>query len=705
MTQLHLEAIRMKKICRNAAPLLLGGIVAAAQATLIHAQAASVAPTKPETKVKLLPGLDKRLIDSSADPCVNFSQYACGNFSKLYPIPPDKSGYGSGAIVYDYTQDVLHGLLEKVAVPGAQHTPNAQKIGDFYASCMDEDAIYAGGLKPLQPELDRIAALRDKKELTDLLAHYQMINVNAFFNYGEQQDFKDAQKQIASVDQGGLGLPERDYYFRTGDAAEKTRKDYVAHVAKMLQFMGEPADKAAADAQKIMALETALGKVSMDITSRRDPNNVYHPMTALKLAELTPEIDWPKFFAATGEPGIADLNVANPDFFKGLETVFETTDLDTIKTYLRWQLINSIPSYALPKNMDAEDFDFFGRKLHGQPEQEARWKRCVSATDGALGEALGQVYVASQFPASSKAFTLQMVHDIEDAMDSEIGTLAWMSPETRQKARAKLHMVADKIGYPDHWRDYSNLKVVRGDVIGNAWRAADFENKRELAKIGKPVDRGEWFMSPPTVDAYYDPSMNDINFPAGILQAPFYDPKAPDAANYGHVGAIVGHELTHGFDDQGSQFDGYGNLSNWWTPDDKKNFDTMTDCEVKEYSNFTAVDDVKVNGKLTLGENTADNGGLRLAYVAFLEEAKRKGIDLSAKQDGYTPVQQFFLAYGQDWCGDTRPERLRLQVQTDPHSPREFRVNGVVQNMQEFGKAFGCKVGQPMMPAGACHVW
>jgi len=696
----------MNQLCRNGALWLIGGIALAAVPVLVDAQAAGNPSSGTEKNVQLLPGIDKQLIDSSVDPCVNFWKYACGNFSKLYPIPPDKSAYGSGTIVFDYTQQVLHNLLDSVAAPSAQQTPNEQKIGDFYASCLDEKAIDAAGLKPLQPELDRIAALSDKKQLTDLLAHYQMINVNAFFGYGEQQDFKDAQKQIAVVDQGGLGLPERDYYFRTGDAAEKTRKEYVDHIAKMLGLMGEPADKAAADAAKIMTLETALAKVSLDITSQRDPNKVYHPMTVAKLAELTPELDWPRFFADTGEPGIADLNVGNPDFFKGLQATLESTGLDTIKAYLRWQLINSVPSYALPKAMDDEDFDFFRQKLSGQPEQEARWKRCVDATDGAIGEAVGQVYVAQNFPASNKAFTLQMVHDIEDAMKQEIGAQTWMSAETKAKAEAKLHEVADKIGYPDHWRDYSTLKIVRGDAVGNAWAAADFENKRELSKIGKPVDRGEWGMSPATVDAYYNPLMNDINFPAGILQAPLYDPHAPDAANYGHIGAIVGHELTHGFDDEGSQFDGHGNLSDWWTPDDKKNFEAMTDCEVKEYGNFTVDGDVKVNGKLTLGENTADNGGLRLAYVAFIADAKRKGIDLDAKQDdGFTPVQEFFLAFGQNWCGDTRPEALRLQVQTNPHSPREFRDNGVVQNMQEFGKAFGCKLGQPMMPANACHVW
>jgi endothelin-converting enzyme/putative endopeptidase len=398
--------------------------------------------------------------------------------------------------------------------------------------------------------------------------------------------------------------------------------------------------------------------------------------------------------------------VTNPEFFRGLNSLLQSTDLETIKTYLRWQLIHSVPSYALPEAMDEETFNFYGRELSGQPQQRARWKRCVQATDGALGEALGEVYVKGNFSPESKARTVQMVHDIEAAMDNNIGTLDWMSPETKTKAKAKLHEVADKIGYPDHIRDYSKLTIVRGDAMGNAVRAAEFENHRQLNKIGKPVDRGEWGITPATVDAYYNPSMNDINFPAGILQSPLYDPAADDAENYGHVGSIVGHELTHGFDDEGRQFDGNGNLVDWWTPEDGKKFDAKTDCEVKEYGGFTAVDDVKINGKLTLGENTADNGGIRLAYLAFLNDAKRKGIDLKAKdQYGYTPIQEFFVSYGQNWCGDTRPEAIRLQVQTDPHSPRKFRVNGVVQNMPEMGKAFGCKPGEPMMPVNSCRVW
>jgi putative endopeptidase len=671
----------------------------------LRAQVQAKAATA-EKITQLPPGLDEQWIDKSADPCANFFQYACGNFSKLNPIPPDMAAYGTGAIIYNHTQDVLRALLEKVAADNPSRTPDEQKIGDFYASCMDTDAIHAEGLKPLQPELDRIDALKDKKELTDLLARFQMINVNAFFSYGEQQDFKDASKQIAVVDQGGLGLPERDYYLRTGAAAEKTRQQYVQHITNMLKLMGEPEAKAASDAQKIMALETAMAKVSMDITSQRDPKNVYHPMDKAQLIGLAPEIEWNEFFERTETPSFTELNVANPDFFKGLNALIESTDLDTLKTYLRWQLINSTPSYTLPEAMDEEDFDFFGRDLSGQPQQRARWKRCVQATDGALGEALGAVYVKAYFPPESKERTVQMVHDIEGAMGQDIESLEWMSPETKAKAETKLHMVADKIGYPDHFRDYSKLTIIRGDAFGNAVRAAEFENRRELDKIGKPVDRGEWGMTPPTVNAYYNPSMNDINFPAGILQSPLYDPSGTDAENYGHAGSVVGHELTHGFDDQGRLFDGNGNLIDWWTPEDAKRFEEKTDCEVKEYGSFTAVDDVKINGKLTLGENTADNGGIRLAYEAFLADAQRKGIDLTAKDKyGYTPIQEFFVAYGQNWCGTERPEQIRLQVQTDPHSPREFRVNGVVQNMPEMGKAFGCKVGQPMMPVNYCRVW
>jgi endothelin-converting enzyme/putative endopeptidase len=681
-------------------PLVIGVLLCA----LAAAQSKNEVPAQ-QKQTPLPPGLDERFLDTSADPCVNFFQYACGNFTKFYPIPNDRSGYGTGTMIFEHNEYILHTMLESVAAGSSDRTPNQQKTGDYYAACMDTSAIDKKGLKAFQSELDRVAALKDKRELTPLLAHYQLINVNAFLGLGEQQDFKDASQQIAAADQGGMGLPERDYYLRTGDAAEKTRQQYVQHITNTLKLLGESDSEAEGDAQSIFQLETALAKASMDITSRRDPKNVYHLMAVADLQKMTPSLNWASLLSESRFPSVKQINVTNPDFFKALNTLLDSTDLKTIKAYLRWQLISSADSIALPKALDEEAFDFNGHKLKGQPEQQARWKRCVQATDGALGEAVGQVYVTQEFPPSSKAATLQMVHDIENAMDQDLDTLNWMGPETKARAKIKLKAIADKIGYPDHWRDYTKLIVERDDVYGNTQRAAIFENLRQINKIGKPVDRGEWGMTPPTVNAYYNPSMNDINFPAGILQSPFYNPNATDAENYGHIGGIVGHELTHGFDDQGRQFDGKGNLSDWWTAEDGKKFEEKADCTVKEYGNFVAVDDAKVNGKLTLGENTADNGGLRLAFIAFLADAKRKNIDLNQKQDGYTPIQQFFLGHGQNWCGSTRPEQLRLQVQTDPHSPREFRVNGVVQNIPEFGQAFGCKVGQPMMPQNVCRVW
>ncbi|HLY41357.1 MAG TPA: M13 family metallopeptidase [Terracidiphilus sp.] len=668
---------------------------------VLRAQTGQDSNTPPER----LPGLDLTSVDKSADPCVDFYQYACGKFDEHHPIPADHSSYATFNILMDWNESILRGMLEKTSAGGSNRTPNEQKIGDYYASCMDTAAIEREGLKPLQLDLDRIAALKSKEELVSLLAYFQLTNVNAFLAIGEMQDFKDATRQIAVIDQSGLGLPERDYYLRTGPEDEKIRKQYVQHVTNIFKLLGEPEAKAAGDAQKVMDLETELAKASLDVTSRRDPAAIYHMLSLDDLQKRSPAIDWKQLMNEVGAPPVAELNVTYPPFFEKLNTLLQSTDLETIKTYLRWQLINAMPGTALPEALDQEQFNFFGTTLRGQPKQEPRWKRCARATDGALGEALGQVYVEQEFPPSSKAATLAMVHEIEAAMDADLDTLDWMSPETKAKAKQKLQALANKIGYPDKWRDYSKLQVARGDALGNALRAVEFENHRQLDKIGQPVDRGEFFMSPPTVNAYYDPSMNDINFPAGILQPPFYDTSAPDAVNYGHIGAVVGHELTHGFDDQGRKFDSNGNLTDWWTATDAQKFDEKADCEVKEYSSFSVPGDVKVNGKLTLGENTADNGGLRLAYIAFLADANNKKIDLNKTTDGYTALQQFFLGFAQNWCGNVRPETERMQVQTNEHSPIHFRVTGVVQNMPEFGKAFGCKTGQPMMPANACRVW
>jgi putative endopeptidase len=687
---------------RNAKQIAAALACVAAVACTARAQTGSPAGQKPAE----LSGLDPAFIDKTADPCTDFFQYACGNFSKLHPIPADRSSFGTLNMLYDENQDILHSILDKAEADDATRTPNEQKIGDYYASCMNTSEIDAAGLKGLQPDFRKIDALTSKSQLTPLLAHFQLTNVNALLAYGEQQDFADARKQIAVVDQGGLGLPEKDYYLRTGAADQKLRDQYVDYIAQTFKLLGEQDAKASEDAHKVMDLETSLAKASLDVTSQRNPKNVYHMMPVTDLDKMTPAVDWKEFFADSGAPPITQLNVAYPPFFKALNDVIENTDLDTLKTYLKWQVVNSTPDWALPKNFDDAHFDFYGKILSGQQVQQPRWKRCVAATDGALGEALGQVYVAKAFPPSSKRATLQMVNDIEAAMDRDIDTLDWMSPETKTKAKDKLHEVANKIGYPDKWRDYSKLEVVRGDALGNAERAMEFESHRELDKIGKPVDRGEFGMSPPTVNAYYSPSMNDINFPAGILQPPLYDPRSTDAENFGHMGAVVGHELTHGFDDEGRQFDGAGNLKDWWTDSDATKFTQKADCEVEEYGDFTVPGGVHVNGKLTLGENTADNGGLRLAYEAFLADAKRKTINLDQKaQDGFTPAQQFFIAFGQNWCGELRPQRARLQVQTDPHSPQQFRVDGVVRNMPEFGEAFGCKKGQPMEPENACRVW
>jgi endothelin-converting enzyme/putative endopeptidase len=683
-----------------ALPLIVG-------ATTLPAcsQNAASAPQKSETrKVSPIPGFDTSIVDTSADPCVDFYQYACGKFSQKYPVPGDLPLYDQFENLQQYNHQILHNILEQAAKPNPNRSPDEQKIGDYYASCMNTTAINADGLKPLQFELDRIDALKDKKELPSLIAHYQKISVTAFFDLGSMQDYKDATREIAVVDQGGLGLPEKDYYLRTDAKSVKLRQEYVQHLANMLHLYGEPADKAMADAKAVLALETAMAKVSMGMVERRDPYKTYHMETLTRLADTDPILNWTSLIRDTGAPTITDLNVANPAYFQALNGILEQTDMATLRSYLRVHLLDAFAS-RLPKAFDDENFDFYGRKLTGIPQMQVRWKRCVSATDAGLGEALGKVYVEKYFAGDSKQQTLNMVKAIEAAMDQDLTTLSWMSPETRKKAIQKLDLITNKIGYPNKWRDYSKLTIKPDDALGNSIRAREFESARQLNKINKPVDKNEWEMSPPTVNAYYDPSMNNINFPAGILQPAFYDRTAPAEVNYGHIGAVVGHELTHGFDDQGSQFDGYGNLKNWWTPEDKKQFEARTACVVNEYSSFVAVDDLHVNGKMTLGENTADNGGIRLAYMAMEAYAHQHKIDLSKKMGQFTPEQQFFIGFAQNWCTNERPAFVRMLVQTDPHSPDKFRANGVVRNMPEFATAFRCKKGQPMAPVDRCRVW
>ena len=666
-------------------------------------------PAVPQTHYLPAPAFDTAAISTGADPCNDFYKFACGNFAASHPIPADQTGVDQFYTLFNVDTQELNGILQKYAADSAARTPNQQKIGDDYAACMNTTLIDQKGLSPIQPLLDKIDNVTTP-DLPYLTGELQRIGVNAFFGFGEEQDFKDSSKQVAAVDQGGLGLPERDYYTRTGDKDKQIRAQYVDHIAKMLVFAGENPDDAKRDATNILAFETQLARASMTNTERRDPDAIYHPESLATFESSIDPVDFSPFLEAIHSPKIDFIVNANPKFFPSMITAVREADIDTLHAYLRFHLLSTFAN-KLPKQIADENFDFYGRKLEGQPEQRPRWKICSGTVDGSLGEALGQVYVEQYFTGNSKEKTLQMVHDIEAAMDSDINTLDWMSPATRVRAKEKLHAVADKIGYPDHWRDYSKLTISPTEALANDERATAFENDRQLDKIGKPVDKLEWGMTPPTVNAYYNPSMNDINFPAGILQPAFYDPKADLAVNYGHIGAVIGHELTHGFDDEGKKFDAKGNLADWWTAEDTKKFQAKTSCLVNEYGSFVAVpgatskDDVKVNGNLTLGENTADNGGLVLAYLAYLERAKKDGLNTTKKIDGYTGPQRFYIAFAQNYCENTRPEQVRNQVLTDPHSPDHFRANGAIVNQPGFAAAFSCKKGSPMAPTDSCRVW
>ncbi len=700
-------------IDRNIITGRIGGAVLSAVFTLAAANSsfaqqgaiASGSNAKPVVEVyKPIPGFDASSIDVSVDPCTDFYKFACGKFASNHPIPADQPAVDEFYALFNVNTQSLNGILTKAAAGGVNRTANEQKIGDYYKTCMDTEAIEAKGLTPLEQPFQEIDAVQSRSDLPALMGKLQRYGVDVFFGYGEQQDFKDASKQIAFVDQAGLGLPERDYYLRTGAKDETVRKQYVDHVAKMLTLAGSTPEQAQKDAAAIMVFETALAKASMPVTERRDPEKIYHLQTIEEFNKTFPADGFNSFQTAVGSPHVSEINNTNPAFMTAMMQAVHDTDMATLKAYMRYHLLSAAAN-RLPKRFDDENFDFYGRKLTGQPEQAARWKRCSNAVNAALGEALGEVYVSQYFAGDSKAKTLEMVHDIENAMEHDLDQLDWMSPATRARAKEKLHIVANKIGYPDKWRDYSKLEIKADDALGNKFRANAFENDRQLNKIGKPVDHSEWGMTPPTVNAYYDPSMNDINFPAGILQPTFYDRSQDDAVNYGHIGAVIGHELTHGFDDEGRKFDAKGNLSDWWTPEDAKKFEDRADCIVKEYGSFTAVDDVKINGKLTLGENTADNGGLVLAYLAYLERAKMNKVDLSKKINGYSSPQRFYIGFAQNYCENSRDEVIRQQVLTDPHSPDHFRVNGVIVNQPGFAAAFSCKKGTPMVPVNSCRVW
>ena len=651
-------------------------------------------------------GIDLGAMDTNVSPCTNFYQYTCGNWRAKNPIPPDQSRWARFNEVRERNLQTEREILEKAAHATPNRSGVDQKIGDYYAACMDEQGIDKKGVDPVKPMLDSINALSSKAQLAGELAKLKLIGVNGVFTFGAAPDFKDASVYIANFDQGGISLPDRDYYLKTDERSADLRKKYEQHVANMFDLLSKSLNTpwdSKAKAAAVLKFETALAEASMDRVLRRNPEARNHPMTAKDLPELTPSFQWSRFVADEHTPSFSKINVGNPDFFKKLDGIIQATSLEDVKTYLIWRLLLRSAS-ALPQAFVEENFQFFDKTLNGQQELAPRWKRCVRATEGALGEALGQKFVEVAFGGPAKAKALQLVGEIEKSMKQDIESATWMSDATKQQALAKLAAVSNKIGYPEKWRDYSSVVVKADDYLGDEERAVAFEVRRNLNKIGKSVDKSEWSMTPPTVNAYYSPPQNNINFPAGILQPPFYNPKADEAVNLGAVGVVVGHELTHGFDDQGRKYDGDGNLRDWWTAEDAKNFETRAECVVNEYDKFSPVDGVKLKGKLTLGENAADNGGIHLAYMALMRDLADKTIP-DTKSDGFTPEQQFFIGYGQIWCENATDANSRVRAATDPHSPGQFRVTGVVQNMPEFEQAFSCKAGDPMVAAQACRVW
>jgi putative endopeptidase len=654
-------------------------------------------------------GVDLSIIDKTCKPCEDFYRYASGEWLAKNPVPAAYPSWGRFNELAERNRDELRRILEDAqAHTNAAAGSNAQKIGDFYASCMDEPSVNAAGTKPLDAEFARIEKLANPDDLRQEVAHLQSIGAGALFEFGSTQDAKNSSQEIAGADQGGLGMPDRDYYTSSDANRVDVRKKYQAHVSKMLQLAGDDAAKADAEAQAIVDLETKLAAASLTRVERRDPDKTYHKLTRAELKTLTPDWSWESYFHDVGHPTIDVVDVSAPKFFEAMSQALKDTPLDTWKTYLRWHLLNSTAPYLSQEFVD-EDFNFKGRVLQGTKELLPRWKRCVTATDRQLGEALGQIYAQKYFPAEAKARALDMVNHLTEALRDDLRTLPWMSPETRKQALGKLDAFARKIGYPEKWRDYSAYKVDRGPYVLNQMRGAQFEFGRDLDKIGKPVDRTEWDMTPPTVNAYYSAEMNEIVFPAGILQPPFFDPNADDASNYGAMGAVIGHEMTHGFDDEGRKFDAQGNLKDWWTPEDAKNFEQRAACVEKQFDGYVVEGELHENGKLELGESIADLGGLNLAYRAL--HAAEKG-QADPMIGGLTRDQRFFISYAQIWAANDRLEYERLLVNTNPHPLARFRAIAAPSNMLEFARAFRCKEGDakesdPMVRPTSlrCQIW
>ena len=662
-------------------------------------------PTQaPEPILPYSPSLDISSMDKSVDPCVDFYQYSCGGWQKKNPIPPDQVSWGVYGKLYQDNLQFLRGILEQAAAAKGQRDTVTQEIGDFYSACMDEAAVEKLGLGALKPELAAIAQLKSAHELAPMVARLQLdLGGAVLFASGSRQDPDNSEQQIAGLDQGGLGLPDRDYYTKDDAKSKEIRERYLQHVQKIFELLGDKPEAAKQNAETVMRIETALATASMTRVERRDPYKRKNKIKLADLEQMVPSFDWPGYFHTLKTPQFEIINVAPPSFFKEMDTRLKDEPLANWKNYLRFHLANGYSPYLFSPFVQ-ESFDFYLKYLRGAKEMQPRWKRCVQFTDRDLGEALGQAYVRKVFSPELKASTLDMVRRIEDAMALRIAQLDWMSPETKEQALAKLHGIRNKIGYPEKWRDYSSVKIARNDFLGNVQRGTEFERHRNFNKIGQPVDHGEWGMTPPTVNAYYNGAMNDINFPAGVLQPPLYDAKMDDAPNYGDTGGTIGHELTHGFDDQGAKFDAKGNLRDWWTKEDKQKFEERTKCVADQYTQYIVVDDIHINSRLTLGEDVADLGGEILAYTAWKDATKDKDLK---PVDGLTPEQRFFIGFAQWDCSNEREENLRVRALTDPHSPSKYRINGVVVNMPEFAQAFSCKAGQPMVnpPEKVCKVW
>ncbi|WP_437735566.1 M13 family metallopeptidase [Sorangium sp. So ce1335] len=645
-------------------------------------------------------GLDEAALDRGANPCEDFYQFACGGWLAKAEIPGDEPYWmRSFNEIEKRNEAELRRILEEAAQAG-DRDPVSKKIGAYYGACMDEAAVEAAGVKPIADLLAKARRVRDAKGVGAFVTELHGRGIWALFDIAAAQDMKDATRVIAQLDQSGLGLPDRDYYLNEDDKSKALRKTYEEHVARMMRLAGAQEAAAKAAAADVMQIETELAKISKTRVERRDPKGLYNKLDRAALAKASPDFPWDAYFQGLGRPDVKEVNVTSVRFFEGLSQLLKTAKPAALQSYLAWHVVRSMAP-ALPKAFVDESFTLRAA-LTGQKEERPRWKRCVSATDAALGEVLAQPFVKTSFPGESKPAAEAMARQISDAFAREVRSLDWMDEGTKQRALAKLQAMAYLIGYPDKWRTY-DFEVDPKAYAKNELASRAFDVRWHLGKIDKPVDRDEWQMSPPTVNAYYDPQRNHMVFPAGILQPPFYSVKSAVAVNLGGIGMVVGHELTHGFDDEGSQFDAKGNLEDWWSKEVGAAFREKTGCVEAQYSGYEALPGLKVNGKLTLGENIADLGGVKLAFMAYRE--MRKGAAEQTVAGGFTEDQQFFLAHGQAWCGKMRDESLRLMVQVNPHSPPRFRVNGPLANLPEFGEAFKCAPGTPMRPTRTCAVW